>query len=195
MACRRTQTVEAADVDGHWWQCRIAPMHELEGVCLATIICTDVTEQRKVELALGEREQRYGQLLAAVTNYTYSVQLENGAPASTDHSWGCLSVTGYTPDDYKSDPFLWIKMVHPDDQEAVRKYVARVLAGETVPPIEHRIVRRDGAIRWLRDTVVPHRDGEQLIRYDGLVEDITERWRAEQAVRETEVQLLTAAKI
>jgi serine phosphatase RsbU (regulator of sigma subunit) len=34
-----------------------------------------------------------------------------------------------------------------------------------------------------------------LVRYDGLVEDITERWRAEQALRETEVQLLAAAKI
>ena len=77
----------------------------------------DITQHRKVELALGEREQRYRDLLAAVTNYTYSVKLENGVPVATDHSWGCLSITGYIPEDYKSDPYLWIAMVHPDDRD------------------------------------------------------------------------------
>jgi serine phosphatase RsbU (regulator of sigma subunit) len=73
--------------------------------------------------------------------------------------------------------------------------VAAILGGEQVPAIEHRIVRRDGAIRWLRDTIVPHHDGNRLVRYDGLVEDVTDRRRAEQALRERDVQLLAAQKI
>ncbi len=155
----------------------------------------DITHYRKVESALGEREQRYRELLAAVTNYTYSVKLENGVPVATDHSWGCLAITGYFPDDYKSDPYLWIAMVHPDDRDMVRQYVAAVLGGEKVPAIEHRIIRRDGAVRWLRDTIVPHHDGSRLVRYDGLVEDVTDRRRAELALREREMQLLLAQKI
>ena len=155
----------------------------------------DITQHRKVELALGEREQRYRDLLAAVTNYTYSVKLENGVPVATDHSWGCLAITGYFPEDYKSDPYLWITMVHPDDRDMVRQYVAAILGGEKVPAIEHRIIRRDGAIRWLRDTIVPHHDGNRLVRYDGLVEDVTDRRRAELALREQEMQLLVAQKV
>ena len=143
-----------------------------------------------MELALGERERRYRELLAAVTNYTYSVNLANGEPVATDHSLGCLAITGYAPEDYKSDPYLWIPMVHPDDRETVRRYVAAILGGEKVPAIEHRIVRRDGAIRWLRATIVRHHDGNRLVRYDGLVEDVTERRRVEQALREQEMQLL-----
>ncbi len=163
----------------------------------ARLLCLflDITQHRKVELALGEREQRYRDLLAAVTNYTYSVKLENGVPVATDHSWGCLAITGYFPDDYKSDPYLWIDMVHPDDREMVRQYVAAILGGEKVPAIEHRIIRRDGAVRWLRDTIVPHHDGSRLVRYDGLVEDVTDRRRAELALREQEMHMLVAQKI
>ena len=131
----------------------------------------------RAEKATRESERRYRELLAAVTNYSYSVKLEDGAPAATDHSWGCFSITGYTPEDYKADPYLWIKMVHPDDQETVRQYVAAILRGEKVRSIEHRIVRPDGAVRWLRNTIVPHHDNDRLVRYDGLVEDVTDRRR------------------
>jgi PAS domain S-box-containing protein len=134
-------------------------------------------------------------LLAAVTNYTYSVTLEDGMPVSTDHSRGCLSVTGYSPEEYQADPYLWINMVHPDDQETVRQYVAAILGGKRVSAIEHRIIRRDGTIRWLRDTIVPHHDGEELVRYDGLVEDVTERRFAERTLQERELQLVAAQKI
>ena len=173
------QTVEALDIYGNWWVCRFAPMMRIGEPHRVMAIWTDITQYRKVELALGEREQRYQDLLAAVTNYTYSVKLENGVPVSTDHSWGCLSVTGYTPEDYKSDPYLWINMVHADDRDTVRQYVAAILGGEKMPAIEHRIIRRDGAMRWLRDTIVPHHDGDMLVRYDGMVEDVTDRRRAE----------------
>jgi sigma-B regulation protein RsbU (phosphoserine phosphatase) len=77
----------------------------------------------------------------------------------------------------------------------VRQYVAAIIRGDKVPPIEHRIVRRDGAVRWLRDTIVPHRDGDLLVQYDGLVEDVTDRAHAEQALRQREMQLLVAQKI
>jgi sigma-B regulation protein RsbU (phosphoserine phosphatase) len=81
-------------------------------------------------------------------------------------------------------------MIHSDDREMVQQYVARVLAGEDVPPIEHRILHRNGTVRWVRDTIVPYRDQTgSLLHYDGLVEDITERKRGEARFR----QLLEAA--
>lgn len=191
----QVQTLESLDIHGNWWACRFTHIKGIGETDHVMAICTDITQQKRVDSVLGEKEQRYRQLLAAVNSYTYSVKLKDGEPVSTDHSWGCLSVTGYTPDDYRSDPYLWITMVHHADQEMVRRYVAAILSGEEVPPIEHRIVRRDGEIRWLRATIVPHHDGEKLVRYDGLVEDITDRWLAEQALRERNVQLVAAQKI
>jgi PAS domain S-box-containing protein len=144
---------------------------------------------------LRESEKRYRELLGAVTSYTYSVRLQNGVPVVTEHSPGSLAATGYTRADFERDPYLWITMVHPDDRDKVRAYVERVLRHERVPPIEHRILRRDGALRWIRDTIVPHYEGDLLTRYDGLVEDITERRIAEQKLLENESEILAAQEI
>jgi len=144
----------------------------------------DVTESRLAQEALQRSERRYRDLISAVTTYTYQVKLDHGVPVSTEHSWGCVSATGYTPEDYAADPLLWINMVHPEDRDMVREHVDRVLAGNDVSPLEHRIVHRDGSIRWVRSTIVQHRDGNgRPKRYDGLVEDITARKRAEQWFR------------
>ncbi len=97
--------------------------------------------------------------------------------------------------DALANRYLWIDMVHAEDRDAVRRYVAQILAREDVPPIEHRILRRDGATRWVRDSIVPHYENGALVRYDGLVEDITDRREAEAALKETEASLLAAQEI
>ena len=156
--------------------------------CIGFVI--DRTERRRFVEALRQSEERYRQLLAAVTTYTYSVTLDAGMPASTEHSSGCIGATGYSPADYRNNPALWIEMVPAEDRPMVREHVDAVLAGQSMPPLEHRIVHKDGSTRWLRDTIVPHRDAAgHLVRYDGLVEDITERKRIEERFR----QLLESA--
>jgi len=131
-----------------------------------------------------ESERRYRQLLEAVTSYTYSVDVVDGKPSSTVHRGGCLAATGYAPEEYRSSPYLWLDMVHPEDRPRVQEHVAKVLAGQDVPPLEHRILHKNGKTRWVRDTVVVHRDERgRVVRYDGLVEDITERKLVEDRFR------------
>ncbi len=158
-----------------------------EGPPLFCATILDVTERQRAEEALRESENRYRMMIAAVTAYTYSVEVEAGKAVSTRNGEGCLAVTGYRPEDYESDPNLWHSMIYPQDKEVVCDHVSLVLAGEDVPAIEHRITHRDGSVRWVRVTIVLFRNSSgQLIRYDGLVEDITERKRAEEALRESE---------
>jgi signal transduction histidine kinase len=57
------------------------------------------------------------------------------------------------------------------------------MAGDEVLPIEHRLIRRDGTVVWVRNTLVPYRDENgQLFRYDGLIENITERKKMEEEI-------------
>ncbi len=140
-----------------------------------------------IEKALKEGEERYKKLVAAVTTYTYSVDLSQAGTITTSHSMGCIPITGYSPEDYQSDPYLWLKMVHPDDKRLVEDSTKEIQSsGSKVAPIEHRVIRRDGRVVWVRNTMVPYYDREgHLIRYDGLIEDITERKQAEQKLEET----------
>jgi sigma-B regulation protein RsbU (phosphoserine phosphatase) len=147
-------------------------------------VASDVSDRKRVEAELLASERRCRQLLEAVTSYTYSLEIREGVPQSTVHSAGCLAATGYSPEDFAADPYLWINMVHPDDRELVRRHAARVLAESDGGPIEHRILHRNGSTRWVRHKVVSCRDGSgRLVRNDGVVEDITERKVAEERFR------------
>ncbi len=139
---------------------------------------------KQIERALVESEERYKRLINAVTAYTYSVEIRDGCAKSTHHGAGCLPITGYNPEDYESDPYLWHKMIYPDDKIAVDNSIQQILAGNAVPPIEHRIICHDGRVVWIRNTMVPHYDEKGLLtRYDGLIEEITERKLAEEELK------------
>jgi len=156
----------------------------------------EVKRRIQTESDLRASEQRYRQLLGAVTTYTYSVEIDQGVPASTQHSLGCQAATGYAPEEYAANRYLWMAMVYPDDREMVEGHIARILKGENMPPLVHRIYHKDGGIRWLCDTIVPrYNSAGQLVRYDGLVEDITERTLAEESVRKKDEQLREAQKL
>jgi PAS domain S-box-containing protein len=140
-------------------------------------------ERHRVEEALQESERHYRHLLESITDYSYTVKLEQGRPVHAVHGPGCTAVTGYVPADYDANPELWYRMVHEADRAGVVDQATRVAAGETPPPLEHRIIHKNGQVRWVRSTVVPRRDPHgRLIAYDGLVADITERKRAEESL-------------
>ena len=149
-----------------------------------------INEPSHAELAAQESEQRYKRLLASVTDYVYSVTVDQGRPAATSHGPGCEAVTGYTSREFEADPFLWYRMIYSEDRPAVTAQAERILNGETPPPLEHRIVHKNGSIRWIRNTPVPHKhELRRLITYDGLVSDITEHKRAEEQLERTYAEL------
>lgn len=141
----------------------------------------EIVRHQRTQAALQESEARYKRLLNSVTDYIYTVKIENGAPAGTYHSSNCVAVTGYTLQEYEANPNLWYQMVHPDDRTAVTAQAEKLLAGQPVPSLEHRLLHKDGSIRWVRHTPVLRRDKQGVVvAYDGLLTDITEQRRLEE---------------
>jgi len=146
-----------------------------------------VLQRKRAEGALRESEGRYKRLLDSVTDYIYTVQVEDGRTVATEHGPGCAAVTGYTSEDYHADPHLWYRMIYTQDRDIVTEHAARMIAGEAAISLEHRIVHQDGSVRWVRNTPVPHYDEQhRLVAYEGLISNITERKRAEEALKESE---------
>ncbi|MBF0481595.1 MAG: PAS domain S-box protein [Desulfovibrionaceae bacterium] len=156
---------------------------------------SDITERKWVEQALGKSKERYRRMLGSVTSYIYTVTVENGKAVSTHHGPGCAAVTGYDSEDYARDPDLWLTMVHNGDREAVLEQARRATAGGEAPALEHRIVHKDGSVRWISNTPVVRRDEAGLVVvYDGLIADITERKRLEKELRAAKEKAESASR-
>ncbi len=144
------------------------------------------------EEELRKSEKRFRRITEGLIDYIYTVIVEDGRAAQTRHSPACSSVTGYTAAEFDSDPYLWINMVVHEDRGLVLEQIRQTLAGEKPVPVEHRIIRKDGASRWVRNTIVPDLDEQgRLLAYDGLITDITVRKEMEGALRESEARVRT----
>lgn len=172
----------------HVLSVKARPLYDSKGNITGAIeSIRDITERTDAEEALIASEQRYRQLLDSVTDYIFTTQINGGQPVATTHGQGCAAVTGYTTDDYDRNPFLWYEMIHSEDRGLVTRHAREAIGGRAADPLEHRIIHKNGTIRWVRNTMVPRYDRQgALVACDGLVSDITERKRAEEALKTSE---------
>ena len=150
----------------------------------------EALQYEQTKEALRKNEDRYRRITEAVTDYVFKVRIEDGHPVETIHGTGCVVVTGYTPEDFVLDPYLWILMVAGEDRAVVHEQARCVLLNQDTQSIEHRILRKDGVIRWVKNTLVPHYDQHgNLLSYDGIVRDIDERRKAQEDLKKAHDEL------
>ena len=78
-------------------------------------------------------------------------------------------------------------LVHKDDIDAVRRSYSAAVAAGTTYDLEHRIVRPDGEVRWVHERADALRDeAANAVRMIGIVQDITERRRLEDQLRQSQ---------
>lgn len=144
----------------------------------------DITERKQVENKLRESEERYKRITDGLNDYLYTVKVKDSKPVETIHNEACLAITGYSINEFYWDPYLWINMVVPEEREKVAGRFQKILDGNALPTFEHRIICKDGTIRWISDTAIPKYDcNGTLISYDGVIKDISGRKYAEEKVK------------
>ena len=144
----------------------------------------DVTERERAQRALRESEAQLGeaQRIARVGSWVWDAQT-NALQWSDEH----YRIFGIEPvgSEITYDQFL--ARVHPDDRTRVIEIADTMRASGEFGSIEYRIVRPDGETRFVRAWSEAVFEGDQIPRLmRGAAQDITERVRAEQALRESE---------
>jgi diguanylate cyclase (GGDEF)-like protein/PAS domain S-box-containing protein len=144
-------------------------------------VVADVAERKQTERALLESEARYHGLFEGVP-----VGLYRTTPAGVmlDANSTLVKILGFP--DVQSLLKTHVGDLYSDPED--RRRWQRVVGGaSSAQSFEARVRRFDGAVIWVRFTVRAVRgDDGEILRYDGALEDITDRHRAEEALRSSE---------
>ena len=99
-------------------------------------------------------------------------------------------IYGLSPQQGPIDMTMVREMIHPEDREFVFRTAEEALHSEVRPDIEHRIVRPDGEVRTVHALGTVKRDASgRPYEMFGTVQDITERKRTEEALRQSQFYL------
>ncbi len=137
--------------------------------------------------ALQESEKRFRQLAENIHEIFWMVDPRSGKFVYISPAF--KEIWLQDPDTVLRDASAWFEGIHPDDREAVVLAKQAQRSGQH-KECEYRIIRADGATHWVWDRAFPVFDSEgQLDRIVGIVEDITDRKRAEETLRNSRDEL------
>jgi PAS domain S-box-containing protein len=93
-------------------------------------------------------------------------------------------ILGYPTERWLNEPTFWKDHLHPADREWAVDFCANATAKKKDHDFEYRIIAADGRTVWLRDLVTVVVEGDRASKLRGVMIDITDRRRAEDALRE-----------
>jgi len=162
-----------------WRLSRAEPIRADDGTLLYWIgINFDIEKLKQVEFYLAE-----GQRLAHMGCWALNA---NGF----EHwSAALFAIHGLAPADKPPSIDEYMALVHPEDREFVANEMQRMLANQTGFDFTKRIVRPDGAIRWIRCVGAPATDEGTFRGLVGTGIDVTEQEQVTRALREREEEL------
>lgn len=152
-------------------------------------IGSDLTEHRKMEEELKESEFKYRTLVEQIPAVTYIVAAnENNSLVYVSPQ--IQKILGFSPDEYKKDPDLWRRQLHPDDHDRVLAELlsSRVSGKKFIS--EYRMLSKNGKIVYFHNEAVVACDTNEKNAYlQGVMYDITAHKKADENLRRANVEL------
>lgn len=170
------------------------------GMGTVRTVLTDITERKRAEEALDKSRLHLSQAMEIARIVCWERDPETSdfifnAPFYAFYGTTAEREGGYimTGEEYVR------RFVHPDDVGLVLEVMKECESrgpGEYVADVEHRIVRRDGEVRWILARIRSLKDGaERTVRCYGANQDITKRKRYEDILKQSERQYRELAEL
>jgi PAS domain S-box-containing protein len=140
------------------------------------------TEHQRTEDRLFEKEQDLHYLVVLGPQIPWTADT-HGQLLYVDSRW--LTLVGLSPEQVIGDK--WFQVVHPDDEEKLRKAWAHSMRTGQALDVEYRIRDVSGSYIWVCSRAVPRHDADKrILKWYGTTENIEGRKEAEFAIRQSE---------
>jgi PAS domain S-box-containing protein len=179
--------VRRSDGEYCWWFIRNVPLRDETGKLVRWYgTAIDIEDRKRAEQALRKSEERWRSVFE---NSAIGVALTdlNGRFLAANHVY--QTIVGYTEEELRAVNFL--DLTHEDYREANWELITELLDGKRRQfQIEKKYRRKDGSSIWVSNNVSLVPGAERVPRFImALSEDITQRKRAEEALRSHEQNL------
>ncbi|MFN6461704.1 MAG: PAS domain S-box protein [Nostoc sp. DedVER02] len=139
-----------------------------------------IFEQKQVELALRDRENRLRQLLESVKVIPWELDLKTGRFIYIGVQ--AVNLLNYAIAEWYEENF-WIDHLHPDDREKSVRFHQQATAKCENHELEYRMLAADGRVVWLREVVTVVEPAETPMTLKGFMFDITNLRQVEETLR------------
>jgi PAS domain S-box-containing protein len=180
------------DGEYRWFLIRALPLADTTGRVVGWCgLNIDIEDRKRALEALRVRERELRELPDRIPGFIAV------ADSGGRHEYASKRTLAYTHNTLDAISGLgFIGSLHPEEQEPVKSLWLRCVARGEAMDVEHRMRRFDGVYRWFHTRVEPFRDAAgQIVRWYGLLTDIDDQRRAEDALRQREQQLASAMQI
>ncbi len=152
---------------------------KIEGKTLVLVIARDITGRKRSEEELQESEARYRDLFENAHDMIQSVALD-GHFIFANRAW--LETLGYTEADLPN--LNLFEIIAPESLPHCQEMFAKVMAGECVKNVEATFVAKDGRRIQVEGNATVRRIGDKVVATQGIFNDITERKRAQEQLKD-----------
>ena len=153
-------------------------------------ITTDITERQLIEDERHQNEERYRQVLEAVSDYAYLMRVESDKSIYLEWLSGHPEdVIGYTKEEFSEDSVkaFAFRAIHAEHRDLLQQSFEELLKNQRTR-VEVICQHKDGSDVWLRINRQPVWDAneQRVVRYYGAVKNITQEKKAEDTLIEQE---------
>jgi PAS domain S-box-containing protein len=164
-------------------EARVALRKEGKKVIGTVATVRDIAERKHAEEALRESEKRYRNLFE---KSPISITLLDKTGIIIDCNKSTEKLIGYTKKEILGKSFEKLLTLKPEDLPKLKEKYTKLLKGQKIKPYKLEIIRKDGKKSWINVTTSLIEKEDEVVGFQVISRDITERELAEEALRESE---------